>query len=314
MSKLNDLTNQTFGLLTVLSRAPDHISPSGRKRVKWLCQCKCGTKIEVLGENLTSNRTISCGCYNQQKRKSRYKDISNQKFGQLTALSPTKKRNTSGEIVWLCQCSCGNTTLVSLGDLRSGSTQSCGCTKNKRIAKKLMKDYTNKTFNYLTALYPVYDNNNNYLHKWHCRCECGKELDIKTSILSSQLSCGCKNISKGEQKIKNILDELNISYETEKIFKDLISKNNKPLRFDFCIYDNITKNILCLIEYQGIQHYEERSYFSKQNLKERQDNDQLKHDYCLQHQLSLIEIPYLDYNLLSKEYLYEQIEKSKKEN
>lgn len=76
MSRLNDLTGKTFGLLTVIYRAPDHISSSGIKRVKWHCKCDCGNEIDVLSSNLVAGKTISCGCYNEKIKKERYKDIS----------------------------------------------------------------------------------------------------------------------------------------------------------------------------------------------------------------------------------------------
>ena len=60
MACLDDLTGKKYNRLIVIQRAPDHISPSGRKRVKWLCQCECGNQIEVFGDNLKSNKTQSC--------------------------------------------------------------------------------------------------------------------------------------------------------------------------------------------------------------------------------------------------------------
>jgi hypothetical protein len=43
--------------------------------------------------------------------------------------------------------------------------------------------------------------------------------------------------SYGEQRIEEILCENNIQYKKEYIFSDLLSENNKPLRFDFAIFD-----------------------------------------------------------------------------
>lgn len=53
-------------------------------------------------------------------------DITGQKFGRLTAIMPTEKRQ-NGKVVWLCECECGNETLVTSNRLRSGNTSSCGC-------------------------------------------------------------------------------------------------------------------------------------------------------------------------------------------
>lgn len=62
MSKLKDLTGQRFGRLTVISRDEDYVAPSG-KIPRWKCKCDCGRTITVLGSNLKSGSTKSCGCF-----------------------------------------------------------------------------------------------------------------------------------------------------------------------------------------------------------------------------------------------------------
>lgn len=66
------------------------------------------------------------------------KDISGQKFGRLTAVEriDTDKR---GELIWLCQCECGNTTKVRSSHLRNGRTKSCGCLKRERTIERNFK-------------------------------------------------------------------------------------------------------------------------------------------------------------------------------
>jgi len=59
MSRVNSLLGQTFNRLTVLRQAES--SPQGRAR--WVCQCDCGNITgPVLGYELTSGGTKSCGC------------------------------------------------------------------------------------------------------------------------------------------------------------------------------------------------------------------------------------------------------------
>lgn len=172
-----------------------------------------------------------------------------------------------------------------------------------------LNDLTGKTFGLLTVMYRAPDHissSGRKRVKWHCKCDCGKEIDIYSQALGRQLSCGCINLSKGEYKIKNLLEENNIKYEMQKTFLDLKSKNNKYLRFDFCIYKD--NQILCLLEYQGIQHFEEVEFFNKEDLKTRQENDQKKREYCKKNNIPLIEIPYDDYNILNWRYLSEKIE------
>lgn len=54
---------------------------------------------------------------------------------------------------------------------------------------------------------------------WHCQCECGQEKDVSGLSLRQHrsLSCGLhSNVSRGNTKIAEILDEQNILYEREK--------------------------------------------------------------------------------------------------
>ncbi|MCR8633506.1 AP2 domain-containing protein [Paenibacillus radicis (ex Xue et al. 2023)] len=64
MSHLIDLTDHKFGRLFVLER---FISNSARQEAVWLCECECGEKSLVLGSNLRSGHTKSCGCYRGEK-------------------------------------------------------------------------------------------------------------------------------------------------------------------------------------------------------------------------------------------------------
>lgn len=68
---VKDLTGKRFGKLTVLSRAPDHITNTGQKKTAWLCQCDCGTQCIKVGAELTrkKNAVQSCGCWALENRK-----------------------------------------------------------------------------------------------------------------------------------------------------------------------------------------------------------------------------------------------------
>ena len=57
-------------------------------------------------------------------------------------------------------------------------------------------DLTNERFGHLVALYPMTDyKNGRRITIWHCRCDCGKEKDIREYglIYAGVRSCGCKN-------------------------------------------------------------------------------------------------------------------------
>lgn len=57
------------------------------------------------------------------------KNITNQKFGRLTATNFVGRTNKVS--MWLCRCECGNTTIVPLNRLSRGKTRSCGCLRSE---------------------------------------------------------------------------------------------------------------------------------------------------------------------------------------
>jgi len=72
-------------------------------------------------------------------------DITGQTFGQLTALIPVS-RSSSGDIEWLCECSCGGEHTVTVAHLKS-STKSCGCLVNGNPIHNLYGTPENKAWN-----------------------------------------------------------------------------------------------------------------------------------------------------------------------
>jgi hypothetical protein len=58
-------------------------------------------------------------------RGGKHYDLTGQRFGRLTVLSKrAEKRN--GGLAYNCLCDCGKQTVVQSGNLRSGTTRSCG--------------------------------------------------------------------------------------------------------------------------------------------------------------------------------------------
>lgn len=58
----NNLINQRFGHLVVTREAPSKIEKNGRKRIRWYCDCDCGTKDVVADANaLVGGHVTGCG-------------------------------------------------------------------------------------------------------------------------------------------------------------------------------------------------------------------------------------------------------------
>ena len=63
------------------------------------------------------------------------KDITNQRFGKLTVLFFTGKKDSQGHSIWRCRCDCGKELDVFSTNLRSGTSTSCGCTAYEKQTK-----------------------------------------------------------------------------------------------------------------------------------------------------------------------------------
>ena len=123
-----NLIGMKFGRLTPIELIEERTSSGG---LIWRCLCDCGNKTNVPSTHLIGGETTSCGCYwKEQINKALSKDISNQKFGKLTALKPTNKKSGSS-ILWECKCDCGEVVLVRSSHLTSGAISSCGCQRSK---------------------------------------------------------------------------------------------------------------------------------------------------------------------------------------
>lgn len=59
-------------------------------------------------------------------------DLTGQKFGRLLVLEydHTGKNDVA---FWLCKCDCGNEKIISRGNLKNGTTVSCGCYHHNKI-------------------------------------------------------------------------------------------------------------------------------------------------------------------------------------
>ncbi|KKK54039.1 hypothetical protein LCGC14_3088750 [marine sediment metagenome] len=60
-------------------------------------------------------------------------DLTGKKFGRLTVLEDSKKRQF-GKIIWDCLCYCGGIKAILSSNLTTGNTKSCGCL-NREVTK-----------------------------------------------------------------------------------------------------------------------------------------------------------------------------------
>lgn len=178
-----DLTGLRIGKLTVLKPTDQRI----RSAVVWRCRCDCGNEILVESRRLKPGVVYSCGCeLSPDEAVRERKDLTGLRFGKLTVLGKSGNKAKDGNPLWLCQCECGRKIETTKRRLLTGNTRNCGCGK-----KPPLKDWVGKRFGMLTVM--SYVGKENGFHLWHCRCDCGKEVDVRQSNLQNgwTKSCGC---------------------------------------------------------------------------------------------------------------------------
>jgi very-short-patch-repair endonuclease len=288
MGRAKDITNQKFNLLTPLFR----VKGNNDRVAYFACKCDCGEYTVVKASHIKDGHTKSCGCLD-------HPNLAGKKFGKLTVIERSNEKGTGA--IWECQCDCGKITYVRTQDLMSGHSKSCGCQQTE----KQEQDLLNKKFGKLTCLYATNKRSTSGGIIWHCKCDCGNEIDVERQslITGNTSSCGCI-ISKGEEKIRKILLNANISFETQKTFETCRFPDTKRLaKFDFYL-----PNYNILIEYDGKQHFtyqnSDKSWNNKENFEKTVKRDQYKNQWCKKNNITLIRIPYTDYDKISIEYIF----------
>lgn len=292
------------------------LTPKNKRRYAFF---KCGSSndfFEARIDSVDGDSIKSCGCRKHftsaenackmgQQNYGKYKEnIAGKVFGELTVVKPTNQRDYDGNILWKCQCSCGEgVRLASYKSLRTGHVKYCSKCNRIRQAQK----YIGKKFGKLTITSIISDKNKRAENGGlYCRavCDCSpdKKLEIPLNYITrenGQQSCGKCTISKGENKIKNILLANSIYFVQQESF----SKAIKSPYGGFCKFDFYLPNQNTVIEYNGEQHYFPIEYFGGQeSFQKTRVRDSLKKKYCIENNIRYIEIPYWDYDKISFDY------------
>lgn len=165
-----------------------------------------------------------------------------------------------------------------------------GCNQCYLENKVYTKDDILKLFNETHGIYFKYDFDTfiNMNTKMKIECKKGHIFYQRPSNHIQGKGCSICKESKGERMISNYLDKKNIVYTRQYKFKDC--KNIQPLKFDFYL----PEHNIC-IEFDGIQHFEPIKLFSgEKGLLRNQVNDKIKTDYCINNNINLLRISYLD--------------------
>ena len=217
-------------------------------------------------------------------------DLTGNIYGELIVVEMLYRYRLSGSKPrTYCRCCSrdGDEVIVRADALQSGAT------KSMRGAGKAgtQANLTGIKFGLLTAIRPTNNRASNGSVFWLCQCDCGNFTEVSAGQLTREhtLSCGCRHQSKWEMFIGNYLKSLNISFQSQKRFNDCKNKKQSDtLPFDFYLPDY---NIC--IEYDGEHHFHPiDAWGGYDKFLINKENDQIKNEYCKNHNIILLRLPY----------------------
>lgn len=115
--------------------------------------------------------------------------------------------------------------------------------------------------------------------------------------------CPVCNDSKGEQLIREYLQNKKIIFLQEYTFSDLLSDKDNPLRFDFAVF-NKNNDLKFLIEYDGEFHYQD--IYKDGSYELQKLHDERKNQYCKENNIPLLRIPYWEFDNI-EEILHKEL-------
>jgi len=232
-----DLTNKTFGFLKVIEYL---------KNGFWLCQCTCNQKKIIRSGHLRNGHVQSCGCMRKTLIKNKLskpqKSYLNQRFGKLLV-----KKYQNG--YWLCQCDCGNQTLVKSSDLRRNHNKSCGCEQYA-----INHDIIGQRFERLLVIkFAAIKNGFSY---YICQCDCGNEIKVRKNSLKQKKtkSCGCLQRENNVKLGKSNLKPNRQKYLIYRIYNNYISRSRKFQRSFVLTIEEFKKLIFSNCYYCNEKH------------------------------------------------------------
>ena len=160
---------------------------------KWRCKCDCGKEVVYTTaklRELTEYSTCGCGIetanIEEKFNHIMYADYTGMKVGDLTVKEKVKQ--ICEDPLWIAECSCGGTTVLSVYDIYYYKRTHCGC-KNVREPRGLV----GKKAGALKIVSDTGERKTGGYIIYQCECDCGKTVKYSShDILQHKVrDCGC---------------------------------------------------------------------------------------------------------------------------
>lgn len=145
------------------------------------------------------------------------------KKNNFTVIGKTNLRNSSGSIMWECECFCGNIKYYTASTIRGKMPRSCGCVPR-------YEDMTGFKFNEFTVIRLSEKRNSDGILLWECQCSCGEIRYYLTTFIKQKKrqSCGCK-----QKKYGDLPRKYKVEHYTWESMKARCSNPNHPDYADY---------------------------------------------------------------------------------
>lgn len=273
--------------------------PASKGKMEFSCE-RCGKAFSCSWNNFYRRdfgRRLcdSCGGAGRRKRtQAEFISEVDAIYGYgVTVLGEYKDANTRVE----CRCNlCHQTWTPFAAHLLRGR----GCPLCAHKYRSKQGKFVRNLYYVHGDSYSIVGNFCNLSTKVEVSCKrCGKHWLVRPHNLLQGKGCpNCKK-SRGETRLKKILERLQLPHEVQFTFPDC--RNKRELPFDLAVLDIAGQSPTLLIEYDGQQHFKPVDFFGgQQEFEYRQHNDRIKDSYCKDHGIPLLRISYKQFDQIEQ--------------
>ena len=205
------------------------------------------------------------------------------------------------------KCSCGNLFETNVNEFVNSNKTRCNLCgiKSSANSKFLSVEYIRNKVLEISDCELLSTEYVSAHKKLKFRCWCGEEFERSWANFTNPNKRRCRKCNQREsnleKSVRTVLEELKIKFTQQYTYDDCLFKNMLPFDFYLPKYN-------CCIEVDGEHHFYPIEHFGGEHMFKLQKlRDDIKTEYCKEHGIHLIRIPFFNVKN-SKEIIIKEIE------